>query len=242
MAKKKWYAVKKGVKPGVYQSWAETEAQVKGYSGAVFKGFTSEAEARQWFAGNSSETGSGPKTTAAAKSKTAAAPKKKVFEYPQPRSGELVIYTDGGAINNPGPGGFGAVLLSATGEKELCAGYRYTTNNRMELTACIVALQHVEEGCRSITLYSDSSYVVNGITKGWAKKWRRSGWIKSDKKKVLNQDLWEELLCLAEKYNVDFRWVRGHAGNPLNERCDRLAVQSARGADLLVDHGYEASY
>lgn len=234
MAKKKWYAVKKGVKPGVYQTWAETEAQVKGYSGAVFKGFTTEAEARQWLAGNSNATGPAQK-------KPAAAPKKMAFEYPQPRSGEMVIYTDGGAMNNPGPGGFGAVLISANGEKEICAGYRHTTNNRMELMACIVALQYVEEGCRSITLYSDSSYVVNGIAKGWAKKWRRNGWIKSDKKAVLNQDLWEELLLLSEEHSVDFRWVRGHAGNPLNERCDRLAVQSARGGGLLVDQGYEES-
>lgn len=234
MAKKKWYAVKKGVKPGIYQTWAEAEAQVKGYSGAVFKGFTSEAEAQQWFAGNLDATDLVPK-------KSAPTAKKMVFEYPQPRSGELVIYTDGGAINNPGPGGFGAVLISTNGEKEISGGYRYTTNNRMELMACIVALRHVEEGCRSITLYSDSSYVVNGIIKGWAKKWRRNGWIKSDKKAVLNQDLWEELLRLSEEHSVDFRWVRGHAGNPLNERCDRLAVQSARGSGLLVDQGYEES-
>ncbi len=104
----------------------------------------------------------------------------------------------------------------------------------------IVALRELEVRDKQVTLYSDSSYVVNGINKGWAKKWRRNGWIKSDRKPAVNQDLWSELLELAEGLNIQFKWVKGHAGNPLNERCDQLAVAAARKSDLPVDYGYES--
>ena len=122
---------------------------------------------------------------------------------------------------------------------EFSAGFRLTTNNRMELMACIVALQGLGKVDLPITLFSDSSYVVNGIRKGWAQKWQKNGWLKADKKPVMNQDLWSELLKLTKSLKVTFHWVKGHAGNPMNERCDKLAVQSAKGTELRIDRGYE---
>ncbi len=133
------------------------------------------------------------------------------------------IYTDGACSGNPGPGGWGAVLVYGQHEKELSGGERNTTNNRMELTAVIEALRMLKEPC-AVTLTTDSRYVVDGITKGWAKKWRSNGWIKSDKKPALNSELWEALLNELERHQVEFVWVKGHAGHPYNERCDRLAV------------------
>jgi len=156
-----------------------------------------------------------------------------------PKTGEVTIYTDGGARYNPGPGGYGAVLIYDGEQKELSGGYKLTTNNRMELMACIVALRELEYRDKPVTLYSDSSYVVNGIAKGWAKNWRKKGWIKSDKKLAINPDLWAELLDLVEDLNITFKWVKGHAGNPMNERCDELAVASARKSGLPVDVGYK---
>ncbi|MEE4242952.1 MAG: ribonuclease HI [Desulfopila sp.] len=227
MAKKKYYAVKNGVKAGIYRSWPETEAQVKGFAGAKFKGFASEDEARAWLAGEETLHPAGKIRTASESSAVV-------------REG-IIVYTDGGAINNPGPGGYGVVILDGEQEKELCGGYRYTTNNRMELMACIAALSELN-GCREkIHLFSDSSYVVNGMVKGWARSWKRNGWVKSDGKSVVNSDLWQKLLRLREDLDVTFNWVRGHAGNPYNERCDALATHSASGTELLVDHGYEKS-
>lgn len=133
------------------------------------------------------------------------------------------IFTDGACSGNPGPGGWGSILRYGTVEKEMSGGSAQTTNNRMELTAVIEALCALKEPC-SVTLYTDSQYVVNGITKGWAKSWRRNGWKKADKKPALNPELWEKLLELVEKHSVEFVWLRGHAGHPENERCDHLAV------------------
>jgi ribonuclease HI len=228
MAKKKYYAVRKGVTPGLYRSWPETEAQVKGFAGAEYKGFVSEDAARTWLAG-------GEEQPTCKKKKDTVVP-------PHTATGsEIVVYTDGGALNNPGPGGYGAVLVRGEQETELCGGYRYTTNNRMELMACIAALSELAICKAKITLFSDSSYVVNGIIKGWARSWQRNGWVKSDGKPVVNIDLWQDLLELVEDLDVSFRWVRGHAGNPYNERCDKLATRSASGSKLLVDYGYEKS-
>lgn len=136
------------------------------------------------------------------------------------------IYTDGACSGNPGPGGWGAILRFGAHEKELSDGSPQTTNNRMELSAVIAALACLKEPC-DVTLCTDSQYVVNGIEKGWAEKWRRNGWRKSDKTPALNADLWERLLALLETHRVRFVWVKGHAGHPENERCDALAVQAA---------------
>ena len=136
------------------------------------------------------------------------------------------IYTDGACRGNPGPGGYGAVLVYAGHEKELSGGAELTTNNRMELTAVITALEALKEPC-DVTLTCDSRYVVDGIEKGWAASWRARGWIKPDKSPAVNPDLWDRLLDLLDTHTVRFVWIKGHAGHPYNERCDRLATSFA---------------
>ncbi|WP_276746291.1 ribonuclease HI [Ruminococcus champanellensis] len=133
------------------------------------------------------------------------------------------IFTDGACSGNPGPGGYGVVLRFGTVEKELSGGEPNTTNNRMELMGVITGLSALKEPC-DVTLTTDSKYVVDSITKGWVYGWKRKGWIKFDKKPALNVDLWERLLPLLERHQVQFVWVKGHAGHPENERCDALAV------------------
>lgn len=136
------------------------------------------------------------------------------------------LFTDGACLGNPGPGGYGAILRFAGREKELSEGFESTTNNRMELLAAITGLKSLKEKC-NVVLYSDSQYLINGIQKGWAAKWRANGWKKADKTPALNTDLWEELLTLIEYHHVTLNWVKGHAGHPENERCDALAVAAA---------------
>jgi ribonuclease HI len=149
----------------------------------------------------------------------------------------VVIYTDGACSGNPGPGGYGAVMLYGDHRQELAQGYRATTNNRMELMAVIAALERLTRPCK-VTLYSDSQYVVDAIGKRWVYSWKRNGWRKSNKKPALNIDLWQRLLPLLEQHEVEFKWVRGHNNNIENERCDRLAVAAAQAPDLLVDAGF----
>ena len=136
---------------------------------------------------------------------------------------QVDIFTDGACSGNPGKGGWGAVLRYGNVEKELCGGAVDTTNNRMELTAGIEALSALKESC-AVTLTTDSKYVVDAIEKGWVYGWQRNGWRKADKKPALNVDLWEQLLPLLKMHKVTFVWVKGHAGHPENERCDKLAV------------------
>ncbi|MEI7638600.1 MAG: ribonuclease HI [Syntrophus sp. (in: bacteria)] len=150
---------------------------------------------------------------------------------------QVRIYTDGACLGNPGPGGYGAVLLYGTRRKELSGGFRLTTNNRMELMGAIVALQSLKTIC-DITLFTDSQYVVNGINKGWARRWRQLGWMRNKTEKAVNPDLWELLLNLCERHQVKFVWVRGHAGDSENERCDELSKQAATARDLPPDKGY----
>ena len=139
---------------------------------------------------------------------------------------EVEMFTDGACSGNPGPGGYGVILKYKDNVKELYGGEHETTNNRMELTAVITGLSVLKEPC-SVTITADSKYIVDAVTKGWAKKWKANNWIKSDKKKALNSDLWDKLLTLLDIHKVTFVWVKGHAGHPENERCDRLAVQGA---------------
>lgn len=134
------------------------------------------------------------------------------------------IFTDGACSGNPGPGGWGVVLRFGEHEKELSGGERDTTNNRMELTAAIMGLSALKESCK-VRLVTDSKYVADGITKGWAASWQKNGWRKGDKKPALNPDLWEKLLGLIAAHDVTIEWVKGHAGHPENERCDKLAVE-----------------
>lgn len=156
--------------------------------------------------------------------------------YSAPPKKRVTIYTDGACKGNPGPGGFGAVLVYGTVEKKISKGFFNTTNNRMELLAAITALEQLTESCE-VVLYSDSKYLVDGMTKGWAKSWKANNWIKSDKKKALNIDLWERLLVLCNTHDVEFRWVKGHAGNEYNEICDRLAVEAAEAPSVTDNFG-----
>lgn len=137
------------------------------------------------------------------------------------------IYTDGACSGNPGPGGWGAILMYGGAKKELSGGEPETTNNRMELTAVISALEALNRSCR-VTLYTDSQYIVNAITKGWAKKWRSNGWMRTKKDPAKNPDLWERLLELLDTHETAFVWVRGHAENEFNNRCDELAVAESK--------------
>jgi len=151
---------------------------------------------------------------------------------------KVTIYTDGACLGNPGPGGYGVVLLYNGRRKEISGGFRLTTNNRMEMMGVIVGLRALKERC-SVTLYSDSEYVVNSISKGWAARWRANGWKRNKKDKAVNADLWEQLLDLIDKHEVKMVWVRGHSGVKENERCDELSVAAAQPKNLPIDEGYE---
>ena len=140
---------------------------------------------------------------------------------------QVTIYTDGACSGNPGPGGWAAILQYGARQKEISGGEARTTNNRMELTAVIEALSLLKEPCE-VDLYSDSRYVIDALTKGWARSWRARNWVKGDKKPALNPDLWERLLDLCEGHTVRFHWVKGHAENAYNERCDGMAVAESR--------------
>ena len=152
----------------------------------------------------------------------------------------VVVYTDGACSGNPGPGGYGVLIQDGNSTRELSGGFAHTTNNRMELLACIIGLEQLGAHA-AVALYSDSRYVVNGISKGWAKKWRANGWMRNKTQPAVNPDLWEQLLNLCQKHEVSFHWVKGHAGHEWNERCDRLANAEAAKSGLPADEVYEAS-
>jgi ribonuclease HI len=152
----------------------------------------------------------------------------------QTKSYNITIYTDGASSGNPGPGGYGTILMSGPHEKVLSGGFRFTTNNRMELLAVIVGLEHLKYEGSYVTIYSDSRYVVNAVEKGWV-----FGWEKKNFKDKKNPDLWKRFLQFYRKHKVKFIWIKGHADNPFNQRCDSLAVSASRSANLLVDEVYE---
>ena len=229
-SKNKYYAVIRGYQPGIYTAWCGpggAEEQVLGYAGAIFKGFVTVEEARRWLG------------SPAVKSRKASGRVQGAAEPAAPPSspGQIIIYTDGGCAGNPGPGGYGAVIIDGESRSELAQGFRRTTNNRMELLACIAALETLKAPA-NVILHSDSRYVVNGIDKGWARKWRANGWMRTESEAAQNADLWAELLDLCNKHRVRFVWVHGHAGNRENERCDRLATGATQGPDLQEDHAY----
>jgi ribonuclease HI len=153
---------------------------------------------------------------------------------------DVIIYTDGACLGNPGPGGYGVVLISHNKRKELSGGFRLTTNNRMEILAAIKGLQSLNYQSK-VTLYTDSQYLVDSMMKGWAQRWRANNWRRNQKEKAQNTDLWEQLLELCSLHNVTFLWVKGHAGDPENERCDELSVAAAKQKNLPPDSIYEAT-
>jgi ribonuclease HI len=232
-SQKKYYAVLRGCLPGIYSTWygpRGAEEQVRGFAGAVYKGFATLDEARRWL--ESPAAGIRGTRNDSHRAKTDPAP-----DAPVIPPGEIVVYTDGGCAGNPGPGGYGAVILAGETRSEIAGGFRLTTNNRMELMACIAALETLD-ALAGVTLHSDSRYVVNGISKGWARKWRANGWMRTKNEAALNSDLWSRLLDLCEERRVRFVWVHGHAGNRENERCDELATEAAQGPNLREDHAY----
>ena len=149
---------------------------------------------------------------------------------------EITIYTDGAAKGNPGPGGYGLIMQSGPHYKEMSEGFRLTTNNRMELLSVIVAIESLKKPGHEITVYSDSKYVVDAVEKKWIDGWVKKGW-----KKVKNPDLWKRYLEAASEHSVRFKWIRGHSGHPMNERCDYLAVEASLGKSLKVDTWYEVN-
>jgi ribonuclease HI len=171
------------------------------------------------------------KTARAAAPETAAAP-------PESPLQDVTIFTDGACIFNPGPGGYGVILVHGDHRKELSAGFRRTTNNRMEMMAAIAGIEALKRPCR-VRLYSDSQYLVNAIELGWARRWQAHAWWRNRDERALNTDLWERLLKACEAHEVRFEWLRGHAGQEENERCDQLARQAAASSDLQIDPEYE---
>lgn len=150
---------------------------------------------------------------------------------------KIEIYTDGACRGNPGPGGYGTVLIYGEHRRELSGGFAETTNNRMEILAAVAALETLKEPCE-VTLCSDSSYLVNAVRKNWIGRWQRNGWRKVDRNPVLNADLWKRLIALLETHPTEFVWVKGHASNPENNRCDQLAGAAADRKNLPPDPGY----
>ena len=231
---KKYYAVARGRNPGIFTSWfgpGGAEVQIRRYAGARYKGFPSIEEARNWME-NQVEAAPSAKKKRPSRAESAADP-----DGVGDTAGKILVYTDGGCRGNPGPGGYGVVILDGEERTELARGFRLTTNNRMELLACVVALEALKAPS-DVVLHSDSRYVVNGMSKGWAKKWRANNWMRTKQEAAENADLWARLLDLSARHRVEFVWVRGHAGHDENERCDALATGAADGADLAEDQAY----
>ena len=223
MAKKNVYAVRKGRLTGLFNTWDECEQQVKGFPGAVFKGFPTEEEASAWLAGV-------PKTAPRLPADAKTARPIPRSDAPAPAAEnelpvDYKVYTDGSCLRNPdGPGGYAAVIMSTQdGEiREISGGEPSTTNNRMELRAGIEALRALPPHS-TVEFYTDSQYMKNAFTKYWLRNWKRNGWHTATGEPVKNQDLWRALDEVFSLHTVHFHWVKGHAGNRWNERCDELA-------------------
>jgi ribonuclease HI len=246
-AGRKFYAVVKGVQPGLYGTWAEAEPHVKGFAGALYKGFAQLSEAIAWFeekAGRAPDLLGTLASTSITHQQGARNAAREHDWQAQLNEGKAIIFTDGGADPNPGPGGYGVVMLyggppGRPHRKELNGGFRRTTNNRMEIMACIAALSALKRHSE-VVVYTDSRYLADAIGKGWAQRWRANGWRRNDGQPAINADLWARLLDLLDQHTVSFVWLKGHAGSRENERCDQLATQAAHQPNLPVDEGFEA--
>lgn len=244
MSKRKFYAVVAGRNPGIYDEWSGAdgaEAQITGFTQAIYKGFQSRTEAIAWFTKIAGAPPLNVPMTTDASEQDAHEVDYFAIHREALAAGKIVIYTDGGCIGNPGAGGYGVVLLFKDQRKELSGGFALTTNNRMEMMACIAGLRAIKHE-KSAVLFSDSAYVVNGIEKGWAKKWRANGWMRkegNDLKAVKNADLWLQLLEQCEYREVAFVQLKGHAGSAENERCHQLSTNAMNKAQLPVDLGFK---
>ncbi|MDZ7314887.1 MAG: ribonuclease HI [candidate division KSB1 bacterium] len=224
-SKKIFYAVARGRRTGLFTSWGGengAEEQVRGFPGAVFKGFARLEDALDYLHAHG-VTAEG-------------------FADHRPRDrhadGAVHFYTDGASIGNPGRGGFAVIRIRNGDRSEWAQGFRLTTNNRMELLACISALESLSEPL-PVVIHCDSRYVIDNLQQGRVRRWRENGWRTAAGKPVENADLWQRLLELTERFSPTFDWVKGHAGSPENERCDRLAQAAAAADDVAIDEGYE---
>jgi ribonuclease HI len=247
LTKKQVYVVVSGHAPGIYDRWygeGGAQEQIKGFPKPIYKGFYARPEAMAWLRAFQPETLKklAPNLLEALETEPPAqgGDERSVADEIAAilDAGKVLIHTDGGALENPGPGGYGVVLRYGEHSKELSGGFRLTTNNRMEITACIQGLRALKRPSQ-VVLFSDSRYVVDSITKGWARRWQANGWMRGKDKPAENADLWAQLLDLCEQHDVEFRWLKGHAGHPDNERCDQLATSAAQGKELPADVGYE---
>lgn len=210
--------------PGIYRTWEECKTQVDGFPRAVFKGFATENEARVFISGCCQTTTPKAKYERPTKKSFSQVSVQKQKEYDEDRA---IIYTDGSCLKNPGgPGGYAAVIQVGRSVKELAGAESSTTNNRMEMKAAIEALLLFDKST-DIVLHTDSQYLRKGFAQGWVEKWKRTGWITKAGTPVLNKELWQELDRLNSIHKVSWMWVKGHYGNPMNERCDELAVDAA---------------
>jgi ribonuclease HI len=223
-----YYVVVRGHRPGIYTRRFGPNgfaAQLVGHPNTLWKRVASLDEARAWL----EEVGATALLDHVAPAEAAPTAESALSA--------VTIYTDGGAEPNPGRAGWAAVLLFGEHQRELSGGYALSTNNRMEILAAIHALEALKRPCR-VTLYSDSRYLVDAMTLGWAKRWQEQGWMRNRKDRAQNPDLWERLLALCAEHMVSFEWTRGHAGQAENERCDQLAGEALRRDDLPPDPGY----
>ncbi len=238
--KKSIYIVLRGRQPGVYSRWdglQGAQAQVEGFGGAVYKGFFNLEEAINWVKEQPADQISPPIKAWLAEQCTS--PRDGLNEKIESHleQGGVVIFTDGSASGNPGRGGYGAVIIQSGKREEISGGFLHTTNNRMELYACIAALERLPEPAR-VLLITDSAYVARAFSEGWLQQWERRGWRRRDGEPVENPDLWQQLDRLCKIHSVEFHWIKGHNARPENERCDQLASSAARKTDLLEDKGY----
>lgn len=231
MAKNNFYAVKKGRLTGLFKTWDECNQQVKGFPGAVFRGFPTEQEAKEWLSGAPESPPLFPDDTGTVNHRTSAKSKPHMHRTAAENEppADYTVYTDGSCLRNPdGPGGYAAVILSTQDGKtrEISGGEPSTTNNRMELRAGIEALRALPSHS-TVDFYTDSQYMKNAFTKYWLHNWKRNGWHTATGEPVKNQDLWRALDEAFSLHIVRFHWVKGHAGNRWNERCDELARSEA---------------
>jgi len=243
--KKRYYVVVNGRKPGIYSKWSgagEAADQVEGFPEAVYRGFYTYEDAINWLRGFPRETleKCAPDLVAHLDDVSGSSPDLTTTVSELLMSETVVIFADGSVDANTGAGGYGVILKYKGHTKEISGGFRKTTNNRMEIMACIEGLRALTRTCK-VVVFSDSQYVVNGISKGWARKWQAQGWMRNQKECAENRDLWAQLLELCDQHEVEFRWIRGHNIVKENERCDWLAMQATQRQDLPRDVGYEKS-